>query len=76
MSKWEGNGSKLFRRIEFKNFVEALEFVNKVGDLAEKAQHHPDISFGWGYVEITLFTHSEGKVTQKDTDLATAIDKL
>ena len=57
---------QLTKKFEFENFVEALDFVNKIGKLAEAENHHPDITFGWGYVEVELFTHSENKVTQKD----------
>lgn len=52
------DGHHLKRRFTFKNFAEALLFVNKVGVLAESEGHHPDISFGWGYVEISTFTHA------------------
>ena len=47
----------LKRAFKFKNFREALGFVNRVGELAEEQGHHPDISFGWGYAEVTVFTH-------------------
>ena len=75
-NNWNDLEGKLFRRFEFANFVDSLAFVNKVGDLAEKAGHHPDISFGWGYAEITLFTHSENAITDKDKSLALKIDNL
>lgn len=73
---WQEADNKLTRKFKFKDFAEALAFVNKVGQLAEAAQHHPDITFGWGYVEITLTTHKEGKVTDKDRSLAEKIDKI
>lgn len=66
----------LYREFSFKNFAEALSFVNKVGELAEKANHHPDIALGWGYVKVWLTTHSDGGVTEKDHELATQIDQL
>jgi 4a-hydroxytetrahydrobiopterin dehydratase len=70
-------GQKALRKeFIFSDFSSALDFVNKVGELAEEADHHPDINFGWGYVEITLFTHSEKKITKKDYELAKAIDQL
>lgn len=75
-NKWSEVDGKLYRKFEFINFVEALDFVNKVGEIAEKEQHHPDITFGWGYAEITLFTHSEHKITDKDVGLASMIDGL
>lgn len=73
---WKTKNEKLYKKFEFENFKQALAFVNKVGGLAEKENHHPDISFGWGYVEITLFTHSENKITENDHKLAKAIDQL
>ncbi|MEK7208354.1 MAG: 4a-hydroxytetrahydrobiopterin dehydratase [Patescibacteria group bacterium] len=75
--KWEAiNGHHLKRRFKFKNFAEALAFVNKVGALAESEGHHPDIRFGWGYVEITTFTHSIGVLSENDFILAAKVDTL
>lgn len=73
---WEISEGKLVKKFEFDDFAGALTFVNKVGELAESENHHPDISFGWGYVEITLFTHSENAITEKDKQLSQAIDDL
>ncbi|HCB35300.1 MAG: hypothetical protein A2W52_04550 [Candidatus Taylorbacteria bacterium RIFCSPHIGHO2_02_49_25] len=67
---------ELKRRFKFKNFVEALAFVNKVGTLAESEGHHPDIRFGWGYVELTLFTHAVDGLSENDFILAAKIDVL
>lgn len=50
----------------FKDFAEALAFTNKVGALAEKADHHPDIALSWGKVKVTLWTHSVGGLSEKD----------
>lgn len=73
---WQETDGKLERRFKFDNFADALAFVNKVGELAEAANHHPDISFGWGYANISLTTHDEDKVTDKDRKLAKQIDGL
>ena len=70
------NKDLLSRRFELNNFVEALELVNKIGELAEAQQHHPDINLGWGYVEIYLSTHDIGGISEKDIVLAKKIDKL
>jgi 4a-hydroxytetrahydrobiopterin dehydratase len=70
------NKDLLYRRFELNNFVEALELVNKIGDLAEQQQHHPDINLGWGYVEIYLSTHDIGGISEKDIILAQEIDRL
>jgi 4a-hydroxytetrahydrobiopterin dehydratase len=72
---WEKTDT-LTKEFTFKDFSEALAFVNKVGILAEKANHHPDIELSWGKVIVHLVTHSEGKITEKDYALAKAIDAL
>jgi 4a-hydroxytetrahydrobiopterin dehydratase len=64
---------KVFR---FKNFREALGFVNKVGELAEEQGHHPDISFGWGRVEVTIWTHKIDGLTESDFIFAAKVDTL
>jgi 4a-hydroxytetrahydrobiopterin dehydratase len=64
---------KVFR---FDNFREALDFVNRVGELAEEQAHHPDISFGWGRAEITIFTHKIDGLTESDFILAAKVDRL
>ena len=70
------NGHEICRRFKFKNFAEALAFVNKIGALAESEGHHPDIAFGWGYVKITLSTHAIDGLSENDFILATKIDRL
>ena len=66
----------LRKSFEFKNFRDALAFVNRVGQLAEEQGHHPDISFGWGRAEITIWTHKIDGLTESDFILAAKIDKL
>lgn len=73
---WKVENSSISKEFTFEDFKSALEFVNKVGELAEEQSHHPDIELGWGRVKITLTTHSEGGVTDKDHQLAEKIDKL
>jgi 4a-hydroxytetrahydrobiopterin dehydratase len=63
----------LRRRFRFR---EALDFVNRVGELAEEQGHHPDVSFGWGYAEVTLFTHKIDGLTESDFILAAKISEL
>ena len=77
-SNWKlsENNDLLSLRFELNSFSEALELVNKIGELAESQQHHPDINLGWGYVEIYLSTHDIGGISDKDITLAQAIDKL
>lgn len=73
---WHEKDNSLVREFEFPDFKSALAFVNKVGDLAEAANHHPVVALMWGRVKIVLTTHSAGKVTAKDKALAKEIDKL
>ncbi len=74
---WKEVSNSITKEFIFDNFAKALAFVNKVGALAESADHHPDISIhDYKKVTITLTTHSEGKVTDKDTSLAKKIDSL
>ncbi|MDO8564894.1 MAG: 4a-hydroxytetrahydrobiopterin dehydratase [bacterium] len=75
--EWEWkNYHHLQRRFNFKDFAEALAFVNKVGALAEKEGHHPDIEFGWGYVAIKLFTHNINGLSENDFIVAAKINQL
>jgi 4a-hydroxytetrahydrobiopterin dehydratase len=73
---WKENQNLLTRKFKFDDFKQALEFVNKVGELAEQANHHPDIRLGYGYAQISLMTHSDGSVTEKDKSLSRQIDLL
>jgi 4a-hydroxytetrahydrobiopterin dehydratase len=66
----------LRRRFRFKNSREALDFVNRVGELAEEQGHHPDVSFGWGYAEITVFTHKIDGLTESDFIFAAKTNTL
>ena len=77
MSEWREEGAALVRDFELKDFAEALAFVNRVGEVAEEANHHPDILVhGWNKVRLTLSTHSEGRVTDADHTLAGRVDAL
>lgn len=74
---WEENNNKLARSFSFSDFKEALEFVNKVGKLAESENHHPDIFLNnYNNVQIMLTTHNAGHITEKDYKLAKDIDNL
>jgi 4a-hydroxytetrahydrobiopterin dehydratase len=66
----------LKKRFAFANFIEALSFVNRLGELAEEQGHHPDIAFGWGYAEVTVFTHAIGGLSENDFILAAKADRL
>ncbi|HEX8162292.1 MAG TPA: 4a-hydroxytetrahydrobiopterin dehydratase [Pyrinomonadaceae bacterium] len=66
----------LRRRWEFPNFRDALAFVNRAGAVAEEEGHHPDLSFGWGYCEVTIYTHAIGGLSESDFILAAKIGQL
>ena len=66
----------LFKNFKFKNFKESQDFVNKVGNIAEEENHHPDIIFGWGYSQIKIFTHAIKGLAESDFILAAKIDKI
>ncbi|MDC0527749.1 4a-hydroxytetrahydrobiopterin dehydratase [Candidatus Poseidoniaceae archaeon] len=61
---------RLMREFEFDDFVSAKNFVDAISLLAEDANHHPEIHFGWGYVVIELYTHDKNQITEKDLALA------
>lgn len=74
LSGWSRKGDVLTRTYQFRNFSDSLEFVNRVGELAEKANHHPDIDIRYSKVTLTLSTHDAGGITSNDIALARAID--
>ena len=77
LAGWEAVGEHHLRKqYKFKNFREALDFVDRVGELAETQGHHPDICFGWGQAEVTIWTHKINGLTESDFVLAAKIDKL
>ena len=70
------NEHHLEKEFSFKNFRDALAFTNKVGELAEKNNHHPDIYLTWGKVKTTLWTHKIDGLTESDFVLAAKIEEL
>jgi len=73
---WMTSGHSISTTYKFKNFVEAIAFVNRLVEPAEKAGHHPDIEISYNKVTIHLTTHDQGGITQKDFDLAEEIVKI
>jgi 4a-hydroxytetrahydrobiopterin dehydratase len=67
---------QLEKTFSFKDFRRALNFTNLVGELAESADHHPEISLGWGFVRITIWTHSIGGLHEADFVFAAKTDQL
>jgi 4a-hydroxytetrahydrobiopterin dehydratase len=74
---WRQEDESLVRDYEFKDFIAAMAFVNRVADAAEEVNHHPDILVhDWNKVRLTLTTHSQGKLTDNDHAMAQRIDGL
>ncbi|HZQ26079.1 MAG TPA: 4a-hydroxytetrahydrobiopterin dehydratase [Acidimicrobiales bacterium] len=73
---WDETDGHLVKVVKKADFKEALAYVNRVGELAEARNHHPDIAISWNTVTLTLFTHSAGAITDADHELAQAIDGL
>jgi 4a-hydroxytetrahydrobiopterin dehydratase len=75
--EWKIQDGKLTKEYEFNNFVETIDFANKIAKIAEVMNHHPDLLIhSYKKLKITLFTHSENKITKEDYGLAEKIDKL
>ena len=66
----------LVRNFIFKNFINSQNFINKVGEISENENHHPDISFGWGYAKIIITTHAIEGLSENDFILAAKIDQV
>ena len=76
LADWREDGGHIKKKFKFANFAESLAFVNRAGELAEAADHHPDITFGWGYAAFAITTHDRGGVTDVDVALAKKIDAI
>lgn len=73
---WTVEGKELRTTRKFKDFLEAIAFVNKIVEPAEAAGHHPDLEISYNKVNITLTTHDAGGLTSKDFDLAKSLSQL
>ncbi len=77
MKHWFIEGNSITKNYVFPNFKEAISFVNKIAEIAEEKNHHPDLKiFNYRNVTVNLTTHSAGGVTQKDLEMAHLIDLL
>ena len=72
----EENATRLVHRFEFRDFVEAMKFLNRVADVAEREGHHPDIAVHWNKVDLTLWTHKIGGLHENDFILAAKVNRL
>ena len=73
---WELSGESIEKTFQFTNFTESIGFVVRLAFHAEAADHHPDIDVRWNRVKLTLSTHEAGALTEKDTELAAAIEAI
>jgi 4a-hydroxytetrahydrobiopterin dehydratase len=73
---WEVEGKELKRTMEFKDFVTAIDFVNKLVEPAEAAGHHPDLAISYNKVTVALTSHDAGGLTEKDFEMAQVLSNL
>jgi len=71
---WERNGDEIVRTVRFPEFMDGIRFIGRVADMAEAADHHPDIDIRYRNVRFALSTHDEGGLTEKDLQLAAQIN--
>lgn len=74
VEEWTFFPDRIEKRWDFKNFTQALALVAHISEVAHKENHHPEIRFGWGFVEVILYTHAVGGLTRNDFILAAKID--
>ncbi|ADQ66323.1 pterin-4-alpha-carbinolamine dehydratase [Halogeometricum borinquense DSM 11551] len=72
--EWERDGDEITKTYEFDDYLRGIEFVTKVGEVAEEEFHHPEIIVGYKTVEVRLTSHEEGGITEKDIRLADLFD--
>jgi 4a-hydroxytetrahydrobiopterin dehydratase len=73
---WQEVDGALQREFTFRDFAEALAFVNRVGEAAEAANHHPDVAIHWNLVTLRWWTHVKGAITERDLELAEVTNRL
>ena len=76
ISGWKSRRSAIVRTYIFKRFIHSLDFVNRIAKQAQRSNHHPDIRISFNKVTLSLSTHDEGGVTEKDFAMAAALDKI
>lgn len=76
LNGWAFTDGAIAKRFVFDDFVGSVMFVNRITGAAEAANHHPDLVISWNAVTVTLVTHSEGGVTERDLALAAQIERL
>jgi len=73
---WRRDGETIVKAFHFRDFMEALRFVQRVAEPAEEQNHHPDVAIHWNEVTLSLWTHASGGITERDFRLAASIDAL
>jgi 4a-hydroxytetrahydrobiopterin dehydratase len=73
---WEKYGNSLRREFRFGDFTGAVDFINRLTPIANEMNHHPDVFLSWGLARVSLISHSEHGITEKDFELAKALDGL
>ncbi|MEE9237316.1 MAG: 4a-hydroxytetrahydrobiopterin dehydratase [Thermoplasmata archaeon] len=76
MRDWEREGNYIKRTYEFPSFMKAIEFINRVAELAEEADHHPNLENVWRTVILKFTTHDEGGLTKRDFNMASKINAI
>lgn len=73
---WAYEDERIVKTFRFRDFAEALSFLNRVAQPAEEQDHHPDVAIHWNEITLTLWTHASGGITRRDVRLADAIERL
>ena len=73
--QWNEIDKTISKTFEFNSYLDGIDFVNEIANLAEQENHHPDISFGWGYAKVIITTHAIEGLSENDFILAAKIDK-
>ncbi|HBS28082.1 MAG TPA: 4a-hydroxytetrahydrobiopterin dehydratase [Phycisphaerales bacterium] len=76
LPEWSESGGVIQRTFQFKDFVASMRFVNRIAELAEQRQHHPDILVRWNKVTLSLSTHDAGGISERDFDFARLADGI
>ncbi len=76
LAGWEEIDGALEREYRCKDFVAAIDFVNRIAEAAERANHHPDIEIRWNHVKLRWHTHAQGAITERDVEMARRSDEL
>ena len=76
LNEWEFKKNAISRLFKFSTYMDGINYVHSLALLAEEQNHHPDISFGWGYCKVKIFTHAINGLAESDFILAAKIDKI